>query len=182
MAEAAQDSGCFCRKSSKIGNDPHRVKWCVLNNMTADIKHKETLPAWERFAVQWIRLIWRGGCDRKTVTCVPSRIGRWVFANSTRSVAATILWRLFWYKVSVFLYAPGDFKKLPVYGLFYTSFIRLLFRRFSKACTFVRILCSFLISRWFSQSNRVRDGLSCERWVIVCEKNRYWKPDCLMVK
>ena len=39
---------------------------------------------------QLSRLTGRGICFRETVTCVPKRIGRWVFANSTRSVAATI--------------------------------------------------------------------------------------------
>jgi hypothetical protein len=50
----------------------------------------KTLPTRERFAVQWIRWTGRGISFRETVTCVPNRIGRWVFANSTRSVAAAI--------------------------------------------------------------------------------------------
>ncbi len=37
-------------------------------------------------SAQWIRLTGRGISFRETVTCVPKRIGRWVFANSTRSV------------------------------------------------------------------------------------------------
>ena len=156
MAEAAQDSGCFCRKSSKIGNDPHRVKWCVLNNMTADIKHKETLPAWERFAVQWIRLTGRGIPFRETVTCVPNRIGRWVFANSRRSVAASILRRLFWYKVSVFLFAPGEFRK---------PLISWLFRHLSHDCFSATIKTKPAVAFWQAFSA----VLLIFAKVIVCE-------------
>ena len=107
---------------------------------------------------QWIRCTGRGSCFRETVTCVPNRIGRWVFANSRRSVAATTLRRLFWYKVSVFLFAPGGFEK-PIQSR--------PFRHLSHDYVFETAKTKPVRSFWqacfycfldFRKSYRVRDG------------------------
>ena len=105
---------------------------------------------------QLSRLTGRGICFRETVTCVPNRIGRWVFANSTRSVAATILRRLFWYKVSVFLFAPGEFRK---------PLISWLFRHLSHDCFSATIKTKPAVAFWQAFSA----VLLIFAKVIVCE-------------